>query len=62
MRPFLARRTALLAGAAALLAGCGEDTWLGENKGPPLPGKRGECIVPVAGFAQALDDFALVAD
>lgn len=39
MRP-LARRTALLAGAAALLAGCGEDTWLGENKGPPLPGKR----------------------
>ena len=35
----LTRRGALGA-AAALLAGCGEGTWLGENAPPPLPGER----------------------
>ena len=39
MRP-LPRRAALLSGAAVLLAGCGEGTWLGENEAPPLPGTR----------------------
>ena len=35
----LSRRGALTA-AAALLAGCGEGTWLGETPAPPLPGER----------------------
>ena len=34
------RRNMLLAGGAAILAGCGEGTWFGENAPPPLPGER----------------------
>ena len=34
------RRLLLAGGAAALVAGCGEGTWLGENAPPPLPGER----------------------
>jgi outer membrane protein assembly factor BamB len=33
-------RRGALAAAAALLAGCGEGTWLGETPAPPLPGER----------------------
>ncbi len=35
----IGRRGALVS-AAALLAGCGEGTWLGETPAPPLPGER----------------------
>lgn len=33
-------RRGVLGTGAALLAGCGEGTWLGENEAPPLPGER----------------------
>src|SRR5918993_1686668 len=34
------RRTALTGALAAMVAGCGEGSWLGETPAPPLPGER----------------------